>query len=498
MAQGKKKVNIVVEAIDRVSAPIRAINQRIAKIAAPAREASRAMGKLTAESGLKRVAVAASGIGKAFGGLKQTLGGIVRAGGVAVGVLGGIFYALQRNANAGDEAVKAAQRYGVTITDWQRLVYAAESADITVQDLGGSLKDLSKRAVAAATGNQKMAVWFRRAGVSVTDMTGKMKPTRQLLEELADKFAAMPDGAKKTALAVALLGDNGAQMIPWLNGGAKAMRAAGKEAEALGLVNEKLARDQALFNDQIKNVGHATRGAFNAISSAVLPVLNELLPQLRDWIVANRELIASKAREFMADFRAALPGIVQGVRDVAGAIAMLARGINAVAQFFGGWKVVMVAVAAFMGAQLVLSIVAVSKAFYALGVAMMATPVGWILAGVAALAAGAYLIIKNWERVKKFFADLVQRHFGPLLWIVKQIVSLLPESVRKSSFGQSILSFGSAPAPSAIAPGGAAVNGQVTVKVETAPGVRARVTEQQSSGPVDLGVETGYAMAGAH
>lgn len=37
---------------------------------------------------------------------------------------------------------------------------------------------------------------------------------------------------------------------------------------------------------------------------------------------------------------------------------------------------------------------------------MLACPVTWIVAGITAIAAGAYLLIKNWDKVKNFFAGL--------------------------------------------------------------------------------------------
>lgn len=46
-----------------------------------------------------------------------------------------------------------------------------------------------------------------------------------------------------------------------------------------------------------------------------------------------------------------------------------------------------------------------ARAFVALGAAMMTTPLGWIVAGIAAIAAGAYLIYDNWDRIGPWFAE---------------------------------------------------------------------------------------------
>ena len=47
-----------------------------------------------------------------------------------------------------------------------------------------------------------------------------------------------------------------------------------------------------------------------------------------------------------------------------------------------------------------------ARAFMALGMAIMTTPVGWIIAAIAAIAAGAYLIYDNWAQIGPWLASL--------------------------------------------------------------------------------------------
>jgi len=47
-----------------------------------------------------------------------------------------------------------------------------------------------------------------------------------------------------------------------------------------------------------------------------------------------------------------------------------------------------------------------ARTFVMLGAAMMTTPIGWVVAGIAAIAAGAYLIYANWESIGPWFSDL--------------------------------------------------------------------------------------------
>ncbi|WP_375694413.1 phage tail tape measure protein [Bartonella sp. AD24XZML] len=92
--------------------------------------------------------------------------------------------------------------------------------------------------------------------------------------------------------------------------------------------------------------------------------------------------------------------------------------------------------------SLIPAITAVGTAFISLGVAIMTTPIGWIIGGIAALVAAGYLLYKNWDTVISFisklwdsFASLCSntfnnlltffKNFSPLSWIAKKINELI-------------------------------------------------------------------------
>ncbi|WP_375612343.1 MULTISPECIES: phage tail tape measure protein [unclassified Bartonella] len=93
-------------------------------------------------------------------------------------------------------------------------------------------------------------------------------------------------------------------------------------------------------------------------------------------------------------------------------------------------------------ASLIPAITAVGTAFISLGVAIMTTPIGWIIGGIAALVAAGSLLYKNWDTVISFisklwdsFANLCSnafnnlltffKNFSPLSWISKKINELI-------------------------------------------------------------------------
>ncbi|MEQ8608715.1 MAG: phage tail tape measure protein [Rhodospirillales bacterium] len=143
-------------------------------------------------------------------------------------------------------------------------------------------------------------------------------------------------------------------------------------------------------------------------------------------------------------------------------------------------------------------------AIKAFSVALMATPLGWFMAAIAAIAGAAYLIYDNWEPISTFFSNLwdgiVSKFTGAFDTIrsgLDTVNGLIPEGF-KSFFG-----FGDQ-APAAIAPsafpngpggGRSTVGGEISIRIDSEG--RPRVSELKSKNKaVGITVDTGFVMAG--
>lgn len=72
-------------------------------------------------------------------------------------------------------------------------------------------------------------------GVTVQNAAGQYLPMSQILPDLAEKFAAMPNGVEKTALATKLFGRSGAELLPFLNKGREGIAALAAESDRFGM-----------------------------------------------------------------------------------------------------------------------------------------------------------------------------------------------------------------------------------------------------------------------
>lgn len=122
-------------------------------------------------------------------------------------------------ARVGDEFFKLSQKTGVSVEALTALKYAADLSDLSTEGLTKALQKLSVAMFDTQINGEEGSAALKALGVSATDMNGQIRPTEQVLLDLADKFSSMPDGADKAALAVKLFGKEGLAIIPLLNQG---------------------------------------------------------------------------------------------------------------------------------------------------------------------------------------------------------------------------------------------------------------------------------------
>lgn len=229
--------------------------------------------KLTANaaefiSGVQRAMTQASSLGTLIG--TQLSNALTRAGSAFLGLA-------QNTLQFGDEMNKASQKIGISVETLSALKYAGELADVSFGDLGASLARMSRAAAGATTEAKEQASAFGRLGISVRDASGHFRGSEEILGDIADRFAKLPDGIQKTAIAQDLFGKSGARLIPLLNEGREGLARSAEEARRLGLVlSTEAARASEQFNDNMTRLQGLLQGIANRILTAALPTLNTL------------------------------------------------------------------------------------------------------------------------------------------------------------------------------------------------------------------------------
>lgn len=255
-------------------------------------------------AGLNKLQGALKGVNKFLGPVGIGIATIAAAAGTMATA---ILAVVNSTARAGEQALKTSQMVGINIERYQELEYAAKMADVGQQDLTVGLKFLSSKLYDAANGSAEAKRGLNTIGINAKDSAGKLKTADVALAEIADKFQAMPNGAKKTALAVDLFGRQGINMIPMLNKGSSGLREMAAEARKLGLVmDEQTARKSAEYMDTLKRLQSVMTGIKREIGVAFLPALLKLSKAFLQWVMANRELISQRLIVFFKAFGSAM------------------------------------------------------------------------------------------------------------------------------------------------------------------------------------------------
>lgn len=204
--------------------------------------------------------------------------GFAVAGAAMAAAAGGVALAMRGIINEADKMSKAAQSVGLATEELSQLAWAADLSGVSFEQLTGALGKLAQASAGSlrsATSEQALA--FKALGVEVQRADGMLKDNRALLGEVADRFAGMQNSAEKTALAMAIFGRAGKQLIPMLNQGEAGLQAMGDEAERLGIVIDTQTGLRAeAFNDTLNRMGKVMKGVMTEITAGALPTLQAM------------------------------------------------------------------------------------------------------------------------------------------------------------------------------------------------------------------------------
>ena len=167
--------------------------------------------KTVGEQGIKRLGNSMQGVQGKVKNLKIAVGGLNGALKVFAGVMAaGAFTRFIKGAiDSADAFGKLETQTGVAANTLQAYVNAGKLAGVEQTAID---KGLARLASSIREADQGVATYkdsFDALGLSVRDSQGNLKSTEQVFGEISDRFADMPDGTTKAALAMELFSRQG-------------------------------------------------------------------------------------------------------------------------------------------------------------------------------------------------------------------------------------------------------------------------------------------------
>jgi len=328
-------------------------------------------------STFKQVEGATQSLTSKLGPLSGALGALA-----PIATIGGLGALVGRTIELGDSMNDMSQRTGVSVESLARFRKAAATSGTDIDAVAKSLVKLSKGLYETAqTGKGPASEALQTLGISATDAAGKLKTADQVTLEIANKFKTMPDGIEKTALAMQLFGKSGADMIPMLNEGGKAIESLSVKMTAA------FAKKADEYNDKLAMLGGKVGGLAAGLTVALLPALDATTTALTTLI----------------DAFTMLPGPIQAA---VGGVALLAVGFTLLAPIITS---VVTVLGAFAGLGIGATLAGIAGAIVPVATGLAALVAGFVTAPVligAAAVATAVVIFSFRDQIADAFRGL--------------------------------------------------------------------------------------------
>jgi len=337
---------------------------------------------------------------------KNVTAPIMAVGGAALGMA-------NKYAGMGDDIAKTSTKLGIGTDALQEMQYWASQNGIEASAMERGVGRLNQRVGRAATGNEKYAGAFEDLGISIHDANGNIRDTESVMQDTVAALREIEDPATRSAMASEIFGTKMARdLMPALEDSSLSLEDAKEKIHEMGgVMSEDAVRSAEKYEDAMDDLKREFGGVFMEIGTKLIPIITDsLLPAIQDHIIpAVRNFV-----EWIGNLIEWFQDLNPTVQKVIGFIVGLAVALGPILIVVGK----------------VISIFAVLvPIFKAVGAAILflTSPIGLIIAAIAALIAIGVLIWKNWDTIKEKAAQI---------WgAIKDFFANLWESIKETAIG---------------------------------------------------------------
>jgi hypothetical protein len=422
---GSLRLSILIEAIDRASQPLAALQARLGGIAAGMLAVGQAAQRLSNVSG---ASVLAGALGNVAGRARDAAGAVAGLSAkLAVGAAGGAFLFNQQFVRGAADF----ERYRLTL---ETVMGSAEAAQTRLNELtefasrtpfnvaevvraGVSLQTLGIRGGAADEALRAAGDAASVFGTSLSDaMTAMAAASRGEMDPI-ERFGlqARTEGNK----IVMTWEEAGKQMRASIDKNNRAAIVAATARAWRGIAGGGMARLSDSWDGMLSNLGDAWANFARLVAeSGPFEFLKQQLRDILAWIEQVKEdgRLDQWAQQIGAAITNAFQAIRQfvvGTEETPGALARIeamfqrvSAVLSPVIERFGGLETLLVAMGVLLGGPLIAALVSLTGAMATLGVVLALTPAGWFAMAAAGMAALGVAIYSNWDGIVALFGRL--------------------------------------------------------------------------------------------
>lgn len=364
-----------------------ALTREIVKTEAALQDAKKAASDFSV--GLEQAKAAAEKVGTAAQNVADKTKKMSAAAAGLLTALGGAAY---KAVQLSDDLNTLSKQTGISTEDLQKMAYASDLVDVSVDTIAGSMTKLTKN---MASGSASATAAFNAIGVSVTNADGSLRNSSDVFYEVLEGLSQVGNETERDALAMDIFGKSATELAPIIDDGGESLKALGEEASALGLVLDQETLDSLnAVNDKIDQLKAKATGEIAVAGAKAMETLEPVLDAIIEKVSALLEWIGNLDEEQLQTI-ITVAAVIAAISPIAGLIAGIS---GAITQFLTIWPQVK-------------AVAAGIKAFAA------ANPLALVLAAVVALAAIIYthwdqikpILEAAWQKVKDVFGKITEK-----------------------------------------------------------------------------------------
>ena len=277
----------------------------------------------------------------------------------AAGALGGALVKLGYDSvkNA-DELNTLSKQTGLSTDSLQKMQYASELVDVSVEDITGALKKMKPK----MTDSNKT---FEKLGVAVKDSNGELRSAEDVFYDSIAALSKIQNETERDQVAMELFGKSADQLAGVIDDGGAALKQFGQEAADAGLIlDQDTINSLNETNDTIDKMKATVGGTLAQLGATVAQVLGPALEKFAGWLGT----ITEKLREMN-------PETMETILKIVGIAAAIAPVIIIIGKVISG-------------------IGAITSA-----ISFLMSPMGLIVVAIAAVIAIGVALYKNWDKI---------------------------------------------------------------------------------------------------
>lgn len=223
--------------------------------------------------------VSASPAVEKFAGLFDNLDDKVGKAVLTIGTIGSTLVGVTvKTAEHAKEIENVSQKMGMNVETYQTWDYIMKTIGSDAESMQGDLAALAEKAMDAANGAGEGAELFGKLKIRVKDTGGELKSQTELFNEVIVALRDMEDVTERNAIASALLGTTGENLIPVLNMAGSEFEALAQKAQESGYVMDRdTVSSLSNLNDKINEFEQTATGLGNHFAEVLLPPLTTFL-----------------------------------------------------------------------------------------------------------------------------------------------------------------------------------------------------------------------------